>query len=102
MLILEKLFDFAFSEVLTSFKDKKRETRILSDLKANIQSFDENFNNTELDTNTFEKYICESPLVSSYFSKIFIFGQEQDSLILNKIVSDIIDKTNFSRDKSFY
>lgn len=97
MLILEKLFDFAFSEVLTSFKDKKRETRILSDLKANIQSFDENFNNTELDTNTFEKYICESPLVSSYFSKIFIFGQEQDSLILNKIVSDIIDKINAKR-----
>lgn len=97
MLILENLFDFAFSEVLTSFKDKKREAKILSDLKANIQSFDENFNNTELDTNTFEKYLCENPLVSSYFSKIFIFGQEQDFAILDKIVSDVINKINAKR-----
>ncbi len=97
MSITETLLDFAFSELLTSFKDKKREAKILKDLKENIQSFDENFNNTELDTNTFEKYLCENPLVSSYFSKIFIHGQEQDSATLNKIVNDVINKINAKR-----
>lgn len=97
MSIIETLLDFAFSELLTSFKDKKREAKILKDLKENIQSFDENFNNTELDTNTFEKYLCENPLVSSYFSKIFIHGQEQDSATLNKIVNDVINKINAKR-----
>lgn len=97
MYILDKILDFAFSEVLTMFKDKKREVKILSDLKENVQSFDENFNNTEIDTNTFEKYLCESPLVSSYFSKIFIFGQEENSLTLDKIVSDVSNKINAKR-----
>lgn len=97
MSIVESLFDFAFGEVLTHFKDKKRETKILNDLKENIQSFDENFNNTELDTDTFEKYLCENPLVSSYFSKIFIFGQDQDSSTLDKIVSDVINRINAKR-----
>ncbi|MCT3527704.1 hypothetical protein [Latilactobacillus curvatus] len=97
MLILDSLFDFAFSEVLTGLKDKKREIKILSDLKANIQSFDENFNDTELDTNTFEKYLCENPLVSSYFSKVFILGQEHDSDTLDKIISDVINKINAKR-----
>lgn len=97
MSITETLLDFAFSELLTSFKNKKREAKILKDLKENIQSFDENFNNTELDTNTFEKYLCENPLVSSYFSKIFIHGQYQDSATLNKIVNDVINKINAKR-----
>lgn len=97
MAIIESLLDFAFSEILTSFKGKKKEARILKDLKENIQSFDENFNNTELDTNTFEKYLCESPLVSSYFSKVFMYGQEQDSTTLDKIVNDVINKINAKR-----
>ena len=97
MSVVANLFDFAFGEVLTQFKDKKIETIILNELKENIQSFDENFNNTELDTYTFEKYLCENPLVSSYFSKIFIFGQEQNSATLDKIVSDVINKINAKR-----
>lgn len=97
MLITEKLFDFAFGEVLTVLNDKKREAKILNELKENIKSFNEDFNNTELDTNTFETYLCESPLVSIYFSKIFLFGQSQSSLILEKIVSDAIDKINSKR-----
>ncbi|MFM9596989.1 hypothetical protein ACKI1O_47445, partial [Streptomyces scabiei] len=45
----------------------------------------------------FETYLCESPLVSSYFSKIFLSGQDQSSLIFEKIVSDVIDKINAKR-----
>lgn len=97
MSITENLLDFAFGEALTVLKDKKRETKILNELKENIKSFNEDFNNTELDTNTFETYLCESPLVSSYFSKIFLSGQDQSSLILEKIVSDVIDKINAKR-----
>ncbi|EAF4531092.1 hypothetical protein CYG98_12235 [Listeria monocytogenes serotype 1/2a] len=63
MSLTKTLLDFAFGEALTILKDKKREVKILRELKENIQSFDENFNNTEIDTNPFEKYLCDSPLL---------------------------------------
>lgn len=37
MSITENLLDFAFGEVSTMLKDKKRETKILRELKGNFQ-----------------------------------------------------------------
>ncbi|MBC2191125.1 hypothetical protein HCB44_02365 [Listeria sp. FSL L7-0229] len=97
MFIINDLLDFGFGEALKVLKDKKRANKILDELKWNIRSFNESFNNTEIDTNTFDKYMTESPLVSSYFTKLFLSGQRQDNTIQEKIINDLIDMINSKR-----
>lgn len=101
ILIMGKLLDFALSESLSITKDKVKEIvkekKIKKDLLNNIRNFDENFNDTELDTQTFYQNLTQNPLISSYFSKIFLSGQEQESSTLGKIVDEAIDKINIKR-----
>lgn len=101
ILIMGKLLDFALSESLSITKNKVKEIvkekKIKKDLLNNIRNFDENFNDTELDTQTFYQNLTQNPLISSYFSKIFLSGQEQESSTLGKIVDEAIVKINIKR-----
>lgn len=95
--LIADLLSYGLGEALTLLKNKKKEKRILDELNYNISSFDLNFDNTEIDTHTFDKFMTESPMVSSYFSKIFLSGQDQNNDILEKIIDNLIDKINAKR-----
>lgn len=97
ILIIEKLLDFALSESLSIAKEKVKDKKIKKDLLNNIRNFDGNFNNTELDTDTFYQNLIQNPVVSSYFTKIFFSGRDQDTSTFEKIVDETIDKINIKR-----
>ncbi|MCA9765110.1 MAG: ATP-binding protein [Carnobacterium sp.] len=94
MILLEKLLEFGLGEVSSTLKNKTKEHSIMKKLTAITGTFNEEFNDTEIDTNTFESFITESPLISSYFTKMFLEGNIMDNEYLDKIVQDIINKIN--------
>ena len=94
MILLEKLLEFGLGEVSSTLKNKTKEYSIMKKLTTITGTFNEEFNDTEIDTNTFEKFITESPLISSYFTKIFLEGNIIDNEYLDKIVQDTINKIN--------
>lgn len=97
MSFTESVMDLALGEALTVLKDKKRERKILIELKENIKSFDKKFENTEIDTNTFNKFLSENTLISVYFSKIFLSGNDGDSATLDRIVEEAVNTINFKK-----
>lgn len=97
MILLEKLFDFGLSEAISVIKDKASQEIIKQRFSARLNTFSEEFSDTEIDTNTFEKYITESPLVSSYFTKVFFEGKVQENEVFDRIIRDAMDQINAKR-----
>ncbi|EAH2637945.1 hypothetical protein JZB01_002797 [Listeria monocytogenes] len=94
MMLLGKLLEFGLSEAFSALQNKTKEHSIMKKLIAITGNFNEEFNDTEIDTKTFENFITESPLISSYFTRIFLEGNILDNEYLDRIVQDIINKIN--------
>lgn len=100
VMLVDKIFDSSIEEMFNNLKERTERKKILSQIKIAIEDFNTKFDDSELDTRSFYKFLNEDSSVKEYFGDLFWKGKSNnDEERLDSIVRKVIDVINQDRKK---
>ena len=100
VMLVDKIFDSSIEEMFNNLKERTERKKILSQIKIAIEDFNTKFDDSELDTRSFYKFLNEDSSVKEYFGDLFWKGKlNNDEERLDSIVRKVIDVINQDRKK---
>ena len=100
VMLVDKIFDSSIEEMFNNLKERNERKKILSQIKIAIEDFNTKFDDSELDTRSFYKFLNEDSSVKEYFGDLFWKGKlNNDEERLDSIVRKVIDVINQDRKK---
>ncbi len=100
VMLVDKIFDSSIEEMFNNLKERTERKKILSQIKIAIEDFNTKFDDSELDTRSFYKFLNEDSSVKEYFGDLFWKGKlNNDEERLDSIVRKVIDDINQDRKK---
>ena len=100
VMLVDKIFDSSIEEMFNNLKERTERKKILSQIKIAIEDFNTKFDDSELDTRSFYKFLNEDSSVKEYFGDLFWKGKlNDDEERLDSIVRKVIGVINQDRKK---
>lgn len=96
---LSKILEEVTGNLISSKIEKNKENKVFKDLNLTIENFNEEFSESELDSQTFAKFLNNNRKVSNYFRDYLIQGDslQDEEMILNEIIDEAILEINKKR-----